>query len=271
MSAVARRLVDVAIALSPEPHRQVRREQWQADLAGAEELDMSAGALAFGALTTALFHRRSVHRSTWGDTMTVAPTETPSEPHTIRTVPVLVITAILSLLASGVWFILQPNYGYPDALELWIGTAGVWSLLYIVPGAAITLAVLLQRDGDGRTRRIGASMVAAAALGAIVYPYVTPSTGIPVEVIPPTVALAGWLVATRVRGWRWASIVLLPAVAITLMDSGVVYAILPERLTPFVIAMPSLGAILAGLVVTSLERGSVASPAGPGTASEGSC
>ncbi|PZF56840.1 hypothetical protein DEI92_13705 [Curtobacterium sp. MCBD17_034] len=60
---LARAVVDLAVALSPADHRPVRMEQWHADLRDAADLDLPRAGLAFGALTTALFHRRAVHRS----------------------------------------------------------------------------------------------------------------------------------------------------------------------------------------------------------------
>lgn len=255
MSALDRLLVGAAVAVSPAAHRATRREQWLADVRDAQELDLSPTALAFGALTTALFHRRAGHRSTWGESMTAAPMHVPAPPHTVRTVPVLVAVAVVSLIASGAWLVLQPNYGYASTLDVWLGTVGTWSLVLFVPGAAVALAALALRTGALR-RRLGASMIVAAAVGAAVQPLLTPPTDLPVGVLPLVLALAGWLVAAHSPRWTW-TLLALPVVAFGLEWSGFLFTVVPLRWSPFVVAVPALAVVLAGVIAS---RFSTAAP-----------
>ena len=247
MNAVDRFLVDTAVAISPDGHREARREQWHADLRDAAEVGLSPTALAFGAFTTALFHRRGARRTTWGDTMTTTPTPAPSVPHTVRTVPLLIAVAVLAIATVGPWMILQPNYGYESTFDQTVGMTGLWLSLYLVPGAAVAVAVLLLPRTTPRRRRLGAAMIAAAAVGAVVFPYVTPNTGIPVEVLPPLVALAGWLVAVEADRRSWL-VMLLPVAAIALLVSGLPYAVVPVRLAPCLSSLPELTVVAAGLI-----------------------
>ncbi|MBF4604650.1 hypothetical protein [Curtobacterium sp. VKM Ac-2884] len=248
MSALDRVLVGAAVAVSPAAHRAARREQWLADVRDAHELDLSPTALAFGAFTTALFHRRAGHRSTWGDTMTALPTPVRSAPHTIRTVPVLVALAVVSLLVEGAWLILQPNYGYESASDRVLGITGTWSLVFFVPGAAIALAALTLRT-SARRRRLGASMIVAAAVGGALQPILTPPTSLPIALVPVVLALAGWLVAARAARWTWVLLVL-PVAVFALQWAGVLYPLVPVRWSPFLVTLPHLAIVLAGAVAS---------------------
>ncbi|PZE82113.1 hypothetical protein [Curtobacterium sp. MCBD17_032] len=259
MTALSRALVDTAVAISPAEHRVVRREQWYADLRDAADLGLSPTGLAFGALTTALFHRRGVRRTTWGDTMTTAPFSTAAAPHTIRTVPVLVTVAALAILMTGPWLILQPNYGYESDLDRTVGLVGIWLLSYLVPGAAVTAAaLLLPGSGPGR-RRLGAALVAAAAVGAVVTPLVLPVSGWPVSILPTVLpfllALAGWLVATDAPRRAWLFL-LLPLGAATLVESGMLWVVVPIRLQPCIVSLPGLSVVVAGLLAWGTARSS---------------
>jgi len=251
VSALSRVLVDTAVAVSPAEHRTVRREQWHADLRDAAEVGLSPTALAFGALTTALFHRRGVRRTSWGHTMTTTPFAAPTAPHTIRTVPLLVTVAVLSVLMAGPWLILQPNSGYESAVDRMIGVGGVWLLLDLVPGAAISAAILLLPGAASRRRRLGAVLVAAAAVGAVVAPFVGPPSGWPVSILPTVapllVALAGWLVAIDAPGRAWL-LVLLPFGAAAVDAAGVLWPLVPARLVPCLLALPALSVVVAGLL-----------------------
>lgn len=248
MSALDRLLVDAAVAVSPAAHRTARREQWAADVRDAHELDLSPTALAFGALTTALFHRRAGHRSTWGESMTAPPLDVRPAPHTIRTVPVLVAVALLSLVAAGAWLILQPNSGYESESDRIVGTAGLWTLVFVVPGTAMTLAALALRTPIGR-RRVGASMLAAATVTGVLAPLTTVTAAFPIPTIPLFLALAGWLVAVRARGWTW-SLALLPVLVLALDWSGTLYQFLPLRWSPFIVGMPAMSVIAAGAIAS---------------------
>ncbi|PZE66452.1 hypothetical protein [Curtobacterium sp. MCBD17_021] len=259
MTALGRALVATAVAISPAEHRLVRREQWQADLRDAADFGLSPTALAFGALTTALFHRRGVRRTTWGETMTTTPFSTAATPHTIRTVPVLVTVAVLAILMTGPWLILQPNYGYESDLDRTVGLVGIWLLSYLVPGAAVTAAaLLLSGSGPGR-RRLGAALVAAAAAGAVVTPLVVPDSGWPVSILPAVLpfllALAGWLVAIEAPRRAWL-LLLLPLGVATLVESGALWAVVQIRLQPCIVSLPGLSVVVAGFLAWRTARSS---------------
>jgi hypothetical protein len=248
VSALDQALVGIAVAVSPAAHRDARREQWLADVRDAEQLDLSSTALAFGALTTALFHRRAPHRTSWGNTVTALSTQLDRMPHTVRTIPVLVAVAVVSLIASGAWLIVQPNGGYGSRTDVVLATAGTWTLVFFVPGAAIALAALVLRAPSGR-RRLGASIVLAAAVGGVLQPLLTPPTDLPVGGLPLILALAGWLVAVRVRRSAWL-LLLLPAVVFVLEWNGVLFSMVPLRWNPFVVTLPPLSAVIAGYVAS---------------------
>ncbi|MEK6311396.1 MAG: hypothetical protein V4755_11870 [Curtobacterium sp.] len=248
MNALDRLLIAAAVTISPAAHRETRREQWAADVQGAAELDLSPTALAFGAFTTALFHRRADRRTTWGTAMTAAPLDVRPEPHRIRTVPVLVAVAVVSLLAAGAWLILQPNGGYDAVSDRVLASIGLWSLVFVVPGIAIALAALVLPTSPTR-RRLGASMVLTATAVAVAYPFTTIPGAMALSFLPMLVALAGWLVAVRVPAWTWV-FAAVPVLAWYLGWSGALYALLPVRWTPFLVGVPYLALILAGFVAS---------------------
>jgi hypothetical protein len=257
VSALDRLLVGAAVAVSPAPHRAVRREQWAADVRDAHELDLSPTALAFGALTTALFHRRAGHRSTWGDTMTTAPLHVRPAPHTIRTVPVLIALAVMSyLVASGAVTLLQRYNGVAEARPLF-DLVGVG--LAVIPGIAVAAAVLLTSRVPLRRRALGAVVVVAVA--AVWWAAVTGALRLPVDpLLTAGVIAAAWLgvwfvVLGRPR-WAW-TLLALPVLAAVLvfpltnavMGSGIPYsamalASLTGQLVPFAVAI--VGAVVAG-------------------------
>lgn len=217
MSALDRVLVSAAVAVSPAAHRSDRREQWLADVRDARELDLSPTALAFGALTTALFHRRAGHRSTWGNTMTTMPGTVRSTPHTIPTIPVLLALAVVSFLASSVGLgLLQRYNGFAGAVDAILVNSFA---LTLVPGLAVAASVLLVTGASLRRRGIGAIVV--LAVSALWWSLVTGHVNPPVS---PALSLgliaaawlAVWLVVLRRPGWTW-SLLLLPVVASVLV------------------------------------------------------
>lgn len=258
MSALSRALVAAAVAVSPAEHRPVRREQWDADLLDATEVGLSPTAVAVGALTTALFHRRGPRRTTWGDAMTTVPSATTSA-HTVRTVPVLVTVAVFAILMVGPWLILQPNYGYESDLDRIIGRAGTGLALDLVPGGTVVAAILLLPGTSASRRRVGATLVAVAAIGSFVEPFTTPSSWWPPTVsvaLPLVLALAGWLVAAEARHAAWL-LVLLPIGLAFLVLSGALWPLVPVRFVPCLLALPTLTVVAAGLIAwptSSLRR-----------------
>ncbi|WP_416394524.1 MULTISPECIES: hypothetical protein [unclassified Curtobacterium] len=213
MNGVDRVLVGVAVALSPAGHRAARREQWLADVRDAPELELSPTALAFGALTTALLHRRADRRSTWGDTMTAAPLHVRPAPHTIATVPVLLVLALSSFAAAGVGLALLQRYnGLPGAVVLFRLDALAMS---VVPGGFVALALLLVAGVGLRRRVLGA--VGTLAISVLWWQIVIGRFSLPVEYflqigVFAAAVLGVWLAVRRGVGWGW-SLVTLPLVA----------------------------------------------------------
>lgn len=256
MSAFDRLLVGAAVAVSPAPHRDTRREQWLADVRDARELDLSPTALAFGALTTALFHRRAGHRSTWGESMTAAPLHVRPAPHTIRTVPVLVGLAVVSFVVSTVVLSLLQRYnGLPAAMPLF---ALVGIGLALVPGAAVAVAVLLTAGAPLRRRVIGA--VATMAVAFAWWSVVNGSLNLPFWPgltlgLVAAAWLAVWLVATGRPRWTLTLLVLPVIASVTtfplanaVMSSGLSYSLMTfvswtGQLVPFLVAI--LGGVVA--------------------------
>lgn len=185
--------------------------------------------------------------------MTTMPTVAPSVPHTTRTVPLLIAVAVFAITMVGPWLILQPNYGYESTFDRVVGKGGFGLLLYLVPGAAVALAVLLLTRTSPRRRRLGATMVAAAAVGSVVVPYLTPGTGLPVELLFPLIALAGWLVAVEAARWSWV-LLLLPVAALALLVSGLPFAVTPVRFAPCLASLPQLAVVAAGSIAWPTSR-----------------
>ncbi|WJX99994.1 hypothetical protein [Curtobacterium sp. 458] len=248
MSALDRALVAAAVAMTPAAHRENRREQWSADVQGAAELDLSPTALAFGAFTTAVFHRRADRRTTWGTAMTAAPLDVRPEPHRIRTLPVLVSVAIVSLLASGVWLLLQTNSA--SWTERVVGTLAGETLVHVVPGVAVALAILVLPVSVPR-RWIGASTVLAATVVVVLLPFLSSVGPIPFEfsLLLTLLPLVGWFVATSTPWPAW-TLAALPMVLTYAEHTGALWALLPAEWNPILVGVPYLALILAGFVAS---------------------
>ncbi|NII40345.1 hypothetical protein E9228_000981 [Curtobacterium flaccumfaciens] len=91
----------------------------------------------------------------------------------------------------------------------------------------------------------------AAAVGAVVAPFVGPPSGWPVSILPTVVpllvALAGWLVAVDAPRRAWL-LVLLPFGAAAVEAAGVLWPLVPARLVPCLLAVPALTVVAAGLL-----------------------
>ncbi|GAA4670951.1 hypothetical protein [Frondihabitans cladoniiphilus] len=158
MTGLDRRLVDAAVSLSPAAHRDTRREQWLADLDGADELGLSSLRLGMGAFTTALFHHRATHRSTWEDSpMTTVPvTGHHRVPHTLRTESVLIALAFLSMFVGALLLILLGRYGgTPLSRTFYLAVDGV---IAGIPGLLFMGALGLSEGGTRRRRSLAMGM-----------------------------------------------------------------------------------------------------------------
>lgn len=260
MSALDRLLVAAAVAASPQEQRAARHEQWLADVRDARELDLSPTALAFGALTTALFHRRAGHRSTWGNTMTTMPGTVRSTPHTIPTIPVLLTVAVVSFLAGSVGLGLVQRYnGLAGALPVFLLISIV---LTVVPGLAVGASVLLVTGAPLRRRATGALVVVAVT--ALWWSVQTGFFNPPVH---PALSLgiitgawlAVWLVVLRRPGWTW-SLLLLPVLASVLVfplsnsvyETQLAYS-LKAAVSSATALVPFLAALLAATIAGRLS------------------
>ncbi|OII34881.1 hypothetical protein BIU98_02690 [Curtobacterium sp. MMLR14_010] len=267
MSALDRLLIAAAVAASPPEQRAARHEQWLADVRDAHELDLSPTALALGALTTVLFHRRAGHRSTWGDTMTTMPGTVRSTPHTIPTIPVLLTLAVVSFLAGSVGLGLVQRYN---------GLAGIVPafllisiVLTVVPGLAVAASVLLVTGAPIRRRATGALVVLAvtALWWSIQTGFFNPPVHPALSLGIITGAwLAVWLVVLRRPGWTW-SLLLLPVLASVLvfpLSTGVYGTQLAFSLKAAVSSATALVPFLAALLAATIAgRLSTDAPAGP--------
>jgi len=264
VSALDRLLIAAAVAVSPLEQRAARHEQWLADVRDAHELDLSPTALAFGALTTALFHRRAGNRSTWGNTMTTMPGTVRSTPHTIPTIPVLLTLAVVSFLAGSVGLGLVQRYnGIAGILPVFLLISIV---LTVVPGLAVAASVLLVTGAPIRRRAMGALVVLAVT--ALWWSVQTGFFNPPVH---PALSLgiitgawlAVWLVVLRRPGWTW-SLLLLPLLASVLVFplSNSVYETqlafsLKAMVSSATALVPFLAALLAGRLSTDAPDGFV--------------
>lgn len=261
MSRLDGLLVSAAVAASPHAHRDTRREQWLADVRDARELDLSPTALAFGALTTALFHRRADRRSTWGNTMTTMPGTVRSAPHTIPTIQVLVTFAVLSFLAGSVGLgLLQRYNGFAGSIPV---AQLVTLALTIVPGIAIGASVLLVAGVPLRRRAIGAVVVLAvsALWWSLVTGFFSPPVWPALSLgVIASAWLAVWLVVLRRPGWTW-SLLLLPIAASALvfpLANGVfgtqlAYSVQAAAATALEV-VPFLVALVAAVIAERLDQ-----------------
>lgn len=203
---LSRRLVEAAVALSPEAHRETRREQWLADLDGSADLDLSAFRLAMGAFTTALFHRRTGHRSTWGEAV-AAGSRLPGRVGAAR---LLIGLAFASMILGSFLIVDVSRFNGDPASPLMM--EGCLVLFALVPGLLYMAALLTGRRSPLVWRVLAAVPVLPLCLifgGEWVGAFRTISShdwiGFAV-VFPATTAV--WFVARGVRGVRWALVAL---------------------------------------------------------------
>ncbi|MFJ4294545.1 hypothetical protein [Curtobacterium sp. NPDC089689] len=261
MSALDRALIAAAVAMTPAAHRDTRREQWSADVQGAAELDLSPTALAFGAFTTAVFHRRADRRTTWGTTMTAVPGSVRRTPHSIPTIPVLLALGVLSYFAgSALLGLLQRYNGFAAAMPVYVFDAAV---LTVVPGISVCASLLLVTGVRLRRRVLGG--IVALLVGVLWFALATGIVNPPVHAaLSLGIVAAGWLAASLVvlrrPGWTW-SLLLLPVVAAILVfplsnsvyGTQLAYSIKAAiasavAIVPFLVAL--LAAIVAGRMST---------------------
>lgn len=251
MSRLAGRIVAVAAALSPAEQRGERRETWQADIRDATSLDLSPTRIALGALSTVILHpspRREAR-------LPIA-----AQPHTIRTIPVLVAVAFLSVLAGGALIALLGRYsGSPSLVTAkWMALG----LLSAVPALALMGAALLVEGASRRARAI-----ACVAFAVATFLFTAPLTGALrstwiCTALAAALALGTWLALRGRLRSSWLLIVA-PAVA-TFAVELLVLATLTLPSTPVaVLTMAYWGLTLVPFaVVVACVRLAVGAPVG---------
>ncbi|AMM20895.1 hypothetical protein AX769_13035 [Frondihabitans sp. PAMC 28766] len=256
---LSRRLVEAAVALSPEAHRETRREQWLADLDGAADLDLSAFRLAMGAFTTALFHRRSGRRSTWGEAVAAGS----RGPRAVRLAPLLIALAFASMVFGVVLLDLLDRYEQSPWFHALVHVSAAF--VSLVPGLAF-IAALALIDGAGRARR-GLSSAAVLPVIAIfggellgVFRLFTSLDWMWFAITYAAVT-AIWFAAHRVRGVRWLLVALPVAIfavtwSIAVFDRGAdgLPVTLQFGLRWLLILVPFVGCLAAGILGTRATR-----------------
>lgn len=256
MSPLDERLVRLAVSLSPAGHREVRREQWEADVRDARELDLSALGLACGALTTAILHRTRPRRSTWETPVTIT-ARAAAQPHTLKTIPLLIALAFASVLAGVALLGLLGRYGGSPSVASakWVAV----TLLTVVPGILTVSAFVLVEGASARRRLVAsAAVVGLLALSAGAQTGALPSwlfTG-----IGSAGLLAAWLFVRDRPGRSWWLLVLPLAVHVVaqfFIGPAVLRSALPVTVTGFlsvcVVLLPYLAAVV-GAIVAGRER-----------------
>lgn len=273
MTGLDRRLVDAAVSLSPAAHRDTRREQWLADLDGADELGLSSLRLGMGAFTTALFHRRAIHRSTWEDSPMTTVFVSPAGhrvPRTLRTGSVLVVFAFLSMFVGSLLLVLLGRYGgTPLSRTFYLAVDGV---IADIPGLLFMGALGLSEGGTRRRRSLamGMTVLLTVLFGSYVVGFgrmFAPDWLIIGVVVAGSVFV--WLFARGHRGRVWL-VTLLPVLVLCAARSAQEFAFsdlnAPAALLAFTYWMLNLvpfgacavAALLAGRI--SSRSGTAAAP-----------
>lgn len=252
--SLARRIVDVAVLLSPAASRAARAEQWRADVRDAGELDLRPTRLALGALTTAVLHRRSLHAAA-----SPVPIRRTRVPGAVR---VLVGLAFASLVAGEV---------ASSELARFNGTSAVWVLgasglvaFTVVPGALLLGAVLVSRRATPRRRAIGALLVLLLALRlgtVVVGEFRVGPDWLWIAVIA-TGVLATWFLVQGRRGPVWV-LLALPALTLAVLEpQSLTWSENPDAAAPVLwaaVSTPVIGpfasALIAGIVSPRLDTG----------------
>jgi hypothetical protein len=207
VSALAQKIVTAAVALSPADLREIRREQWAADLNGAADLHLSRVGIALGALTTALLQGRSANATAGRG---------PEQPYTIRAVPLLIALAFGSMFLGQGVLVLTGRYSGSDYMQPLMSV--VFALEGLVPALAVAMAILLI-PGRSRRRRVIPSAV-VFAIGCAFFLSFAGSHPPPIWVVlglSSVGVLAMWFVATGSRGRVWALLVV-PALVVACFE-----------------------------------------------------
>lgn len=257
-------LLQLAVLLSTAAHRDHRREQWAADLRDADELGMARSALVAGALSTAILHRRSPRQTITENLMTTTAPAMRTAPHTIPTVPLLVVTALLSMLASSFALVLLGSFVGTPARQ--VAAGGIVALASLAPAVCVAAGALLSR-APRRARRRGA--VALLALG-VTWALILQG---PLRIdhwlgagLVASAATLVWLLVQGVRGPRLGAAAVplaLSTLILLLLSSVVISGIWSTMGLSFILVnlLPFIAATLAGAVATRARAARALRPA----------
>ena len=254
MTRLTRRLVLLAVTLSSPAQRERRREQWLADLDGVDELGLNGLALAIGALTTALLHRRERRRSTLlgSDDARSFRNTRPS----IRVPSLLIALAGCSMICG-----VQLVGAWAGSTGTWYVTTGVFlcmALLCVVPGILFMVSATL----GTRVSRHGRVLVVVASLalvglfaGCLLGSFRRYALWVPDWLFVAVVSLGTIVIWFSTRGYRgvvWTWIIAPPAVAWLLGTVGPRLSessLLPVSWTPVLTWSPVLAPFVAAVAV----------------------
>lgn len=199
--------VDRAANLSPAPVREVRREQWHADVTGAAEVGIARRSLVLGMLTTAATHRLT--RSVPGGSMS------PTTPTGSRAARLLLVGAVssvvLSLVLQHVFLLVTSTLVEVRAAETVQAVFGL-----VLPLALVLVALARVTTSAGRwalSAALAVIGVGVVLLGAFAGRLAwTPVAGLGFAAL-----VGAWLVAHQARPRAWV-LVAVPMVALVAFD-----------------------------------------------------
>jgi len=204
-------VLEMAVLLSTASHRDSRREQWRTDLEHANEVGISRVALLSGALSTALLHRRPTkQKDAESPVFAPVPNARPL-PHSLPTVPLLILAALLSMLSSSVALALLGSFIGTPARQL--AYFSILILASIIPAALAAAGVFLGAK-DRRVLLLGSlTMLALGIIWALI--------------------LVGHI---RLDYWLGAGLIASAATLVWTLSSGIRGSRLTAALIPFAIA-----------------------------------
>lgn len=247
--------VDRAADLSPAPVREVRREQWHADVTGAAEVGVARRSLVLGMLTTAATHRLT--RSVAGGPMS------PTSPAGSRSARLLLVGAALSVALSLVF---QYAFAHVTSTLVEARAAEAVQAVFglVLPLALILVALARVTTSPGRWALSAAlavvgtvAVLAGAVVGGLGW---TAGAGLGFAAL-----VGAWLVAHQARPRAWVltavpmvalvALDLVGAAARALFDAGATMRpALWQAETLLSLAVPLVMAVVAAMLLPRLDR-----------------
>jgi hypothetical protein len=189
---LAEKTVQLAVAISPAGVREIRREQWQADLLGADETGLSARRLALGTLSTAALHRL---RSTPGAKM---PSVIPRESRvTAGLFAISALSLIVGLVSQRTVF-----YVWTSLTQHRVGMLVQLVFVFIVPLTMFLIAFLRVRASASR-RAVAVALFCTGSLAFLVGHATTGPIMLLASAMAAALFLATWAVVQRSEPMTW--------------------------------------------------------------------